>query len=890
MKRPLALALSLLAAPLGAQAPTSERGAAALGGMVEGLGVSARVLLVAAHPDDEDTRLITFLSRGRHADVGYLSLTRGDGGQNLIGNELGEALGVVRTEELLAARRVDGARQYFTRAYDFGFSKSAEETFRHWPRDTVLGDVVRVVRSFRPQVIVAVFSGTKRDGHGHHQASGILAREAYAAAADTVRFPARAFGPAWAPSKLYHGRTYWQHEGATLRYNAGEYSPLLGRSYAEVAAESRSQHKSQGFGSLQPKGAIVGSVAREATRVNASTPAAQERSIFDGLDAAWAPGAGADPARRALADSVRAAIAKVQAAPYVRDPSSLRAPRGAMEWAAWLDPDAPQSELFTGNAAGRLAGLMPDDARRAREARRRLGPLPEYAGLYDRWSRAVVAASGVAVEAQTDRELVARGDSVPVTITVYNRGRVPVRPSASIANGCTEARRIAPADSAPRPVVAPDSAARYAGAVRGGLGGPWWLARGRHGDLFATPPLAGPRGGVRTEAAASSGCAAEVLLHFPDGAAVRGPVTVVAPLVYRHADPVKGDVSRPLAAVPAVSVTLDQTAIMLPANAPVDQTVRVTLRSGAAAPREARVRLALPNGLAADSGARAAALPAFGTAQLEFRVRGRLAPGRHELRAVAESGGERFASGYTLIDYDHVRPQRVYRDAALALQAVDVQVPRGLRVAYVAGVGDNSAPALRALGVDLTVLDPAQLATAELARFTTVVVGPRAYEAVPELRAANARLLEWVRRGGTMVVQYGQAEMQEPGVMPYPITLARPADRVSVEEAPVAVLDAASPLLAAPNRITPADFAGWVQDRALYMPRTFDPRYAAPLSTNDPGEPANRGAILATAYGRGTYVYTTLAFFRQLPNGVPGAARLFVNLLAAKDVGRAVRP
>lgn len=887
MNRVLALLLAgFLGTPIGAQSPTPDRGAAALGGLVDALGVSARVLVVAAHPDDEDTRLITFLSRGRHAEVAYLSLTRGDGGQNLIGNELGEALGAVRTEELLAARRVDGARQYFTRAYDFGFSKSAEETFRHWPRDTVLGDVVRVVRSFRPHVIVAVFSGTPRDGHGHHQASGILAREAYAAAADSARFPARAFGPAWAAAKLYHGRTYWQHEGATLRYDAGEYSPLLGRSYAEIAAISRSQHRSQGFGSLQEKGAIVGSLFREATRVNAATPAAGERSIFDGIDTAWGPGAGASAARRALADTVRQAIARVRAAPYFRDPSALLAPLAAMQWAVWLDPEAPKLKVMSFTVAGAGARRAPaapprDDARRAREARRRFGTMPEYAGLYDRWVRTVAAASGAAVDAQVPRELAARGDTVPLTVTVYNRGRVPLRQAPYVVGDCRAVRRVRPVEDAAWYDLRPDSAASYTAAIAGGAAEPWWLAGGRRGDLFAAPPQTSEEGAVRPEGRASAGCAVFVDLHFPDTIGITASWGVTAPVVYRRADPVRGDVSRPLAAVPAVSLTLDQTTTMLPANVPLDQTVRVTLRSGATRPQEVRVRLALPAGLTADSAARAVRLDSSGSTQLAFRVRGRLAPGAHALRATAESGGARFTTGYVLIDYDHIRPQRLYRDAAIAIRAVEVRVPRGLRVAYVAGVGDNAAPALQALGVDLTVLEPARLATADLSRFTSVVVGPRAYEAVPELRAANARLLEWVRAGGTMVVQYGQGEMQAPGVMPYPITLDRRAQRVSIEEAPVAVVDAASPLLAAPNRITAADFAGWVQDRTLYMPKTFDPRYAAPLETHDPGEPANRGAILAAPYGRGTYVYTTLAFFRQLPNGVPGAARLFVNLMSA---------
>jgi hypothetical protein len=409
----------------------------------------------------------------------------------------------------------------------------------------------------------------------------------------------------------------------------------------------------------------------------------------------------------------------------------------------------------------------------------------------------------------------------------------------------------------------------------GALTRPWWLATPRRGDLF-TVPIDG-----RAEDDRAAAATLAVAARLATGAGDTARLALATPAVYRVGDPVKGDVSRPFAVVPAVSVLLDQTAAMLPANTAVDRAIRVTLRSGASAPRDVRLTLALPTGLTADSAARDVRLPAFATRDVTFRVRGRLPAGRHALRVTAASGGERFTSGYELVDYDHIRPLRLYRDAALALEAVEVTIPRDLRVAYIPGVGDNSAPALRQLGVDLTVLQPQQLATADLSRVTTVVVGPRAYEAVPELRAANARLLDWVERGGTMVVQYGQHEMQEPGVMPFPITLDRRPQRVTIEEAAVSIVDPASPLLAVPNRITPRDFDGWVQDRTLYMPQRFDPRYGAPLETHDPGEPENRGALLVAPYGRGTYVYTTLAFFRQLPNGVPGAARLFVNLLSA---------
>src|SRR3954470_8624130 len=244
---------------------SQERGATVLGEAIAGLDVTARVLMIGAHPDDEDTQLITWLARGRQVETGYLSLTRGDGGQNLIGNELGVLLGMIRTEELLAARRLDGGRQFFSRAYDFGFSKTAEETYKHWPKDSILRDVVTVVRAFRPQIIVAVFSGTPRDGHGHHQVSAILAREAFDAAKDTVRFPSRStlgLG-AWAPSKFYRAARFNPAE-ATLAFNVGELSPFRGRSYAEIASESRSQHLSQGFGALQRRGTWLDYVKLEA--------------------------------------------------------------------------------------------------------------------------------------------------------------------------------------------------------------------------------------------------------------------------------------------------------------------------------------------------------------------------------------------------------------------------------------------------------------------------------------------------------------------------------------------------------------------------------------------------------------------------------------------------
>lgn len=863
------LVTGVLALPTAAcaQARVDDRGgggAAVLGELVEGLGVSVRVLLIGAHPDDEDTRLITWLTKGRHADVAYLSLTRGDGGQNLIGNELGEALGVIRTGELLSARRIDGAHQYFTRAYDFGFSKSAAETFEHWPHDSVLSDVVTVVRAFRPHVIISVFSGTPRDGHGHHQVAGIVAREVFDAAMDTTRFPRSAtagFGP-WTPLKFYRTRSYWRGEGATFSYNAGEYDPLLGESYAQLAASSRSQHKSQGFGRVQRLGSMTGSLRREASRVGAPGDATSESSIFAGIDTTWhrLDSIVARPAERAavakLADAVRSAREDIDLFDPSKDVNALARARSALAAlaAAEREEAVPDPDVQSSVADG-----------------------------LERATRALLLARGIAIEATVDRDEVALGDSIAVEVAVYNRGKLPVAVSvpapgsimslasaAERGRGGSGAARGGGGDGDRGVIIAPDSAYTQTVYVRGdSLSQPWWLTAPRHGDMFSVP-LNG-----ESDDARDRGPRVHVLLDD-------GTIDVTAPVLYRYGDPVRGEVRRPLMVVPPISVTLDRTVELAPAARRIERAVRVTLRSASTSQHNATVRLRLPEGLTADSATRTVTLAGPGSAAtLSFMVRGTLAPGRHELSALVQSAGKTFSIGYVPIDYPHITPRNVYRDASIALEAVDVTMPPGLTVAYIQGVGDNVAPALRALGVPLTLLDPARLATTDLSRFTTIVIGTRAYQSHPELVANNARLLRWVRQGGTMVVQYGQYEMDDPGMMPYAVSLTRPAARVTEEDVPVRVLEPDNPLLTWPNRLGPADWKGWVQERALYMPSTFDEHYTALLQMNDPGEPPNDGAILVTPYGRGTYVYTTLSLFRQLPAGNAGGARLFVNLLGA---------
>ncbi|HUQ81433.1 MAG TPA: PIG-L family deacetylase [Gemmatimonadaceae bacterium] len=886
MRRVFLGVAAVMAATFALPRVARSQGLVSLDDAVSSLSVPMRVLVIAAHPDDEDTQLITWLARGRHVETAYLSLTRGDGGQNLLGNELGEALGAIRTEELLAARRLDGGKQFFTRAFDFGFSKTSDETFRHWPKDSVLRDVVTAVRSFKPHVIVSMFSGTPRDGHGHHQAAGILAREAYDAAADTVRFPRPAtanLGP-WTPLKFYRGAWGARDQPDLMAINVGQYDPMIGRSYAEVAAESRSQHKSQAFGSLQPKGVRFTQVRREASRVNESQAAATEKSLFDGIDTTWARFrfTDRDPVVVAMLDSLAASVAAAQASPYLRSPAAAVAPLRRLAVLLRGQQNRTDRPTFAPLSGGRPVPLSPDLAEALRVQSLRT-------------SRALMLASGIAVEAEAERAMVAEGDSVSVRLTVYNRGSEPVDVRTEELRACTSRRPVqgeagqvaAPGTPSPN-VLLPDSARTWRAWICTGEGtitAPYWLAGGRNGDLFRRGSV------VLSEAEMTVGDILWVTVQRPRDATAREAFDIATPIVYRYADALRGDVSRPLARVPEVAVTLDRAIEYAPARTPLVRQLRVELRSAATSPRDVKVALRLPAGLRADSASRTVKLPEYGAVRsATFTVRGELPPGRHTLAVVAEANGKRFTTGYTAIEYDHIRPQRLYREASVAIEAVDLKVPADAVIAYIQGVGDNSAAMLQQLGLRVTVLSPTDIPKTDLSRYNAIVVGTRAYESNDALRANNAALLDYVKRGGTMVVQYGQTEMQDKGIMPFPITLSRPADRVTDESSPIRILDSKARVLAFPNAIDSADFRGWIQDRSLYMPRTHAPEYAGVLATNDPGEPANDGAVLVAKYGEGTYVYTTLAFFRQLPNGVPGAARLFVNLLSAKAPEKSVVP
>ena len=835
-----------------------ERGAVVLGESVAGLDVTTRVLVIAAHPDDEDTQLITWLARGRQVETGYLSLTRGDGGQNLIGNELGVMLGMIRTEELLSARRLDGGRQFFARAFDFGFSKTAEETLRHWPKDSLLRDVVTVVRVFRPQVIVAVFSGTPRDGHGHHQVSAILAREAYDAAADTVRFPASStlgLGP-WSASKFYRASRF-APEGATTVFNVGELSALRGRTYAEIASESRSQHLSQGFGILQRRGASLDYLTLLASRVGDTN--ARETSPLDGLVSGWSRFRASSGARADL-DSLPEAIAAVRTAQNLASPAGMVRPLAhvaALLTHARDNLGCPRTAI---DAACR--GMLGDLAVTLETAE-------------SRTKSALLAAAGVLVEATAPREQLAVRDTLPVTISVYNQGSSDVELDGGAAWSADES---VPEGAHQRTVVRPDSVGRIGLSIVGKAPSvPWWLRIGRRGDVFELP-------GSGTSAAEYLAVGEERLSDTRARAYLRIAGVAVAvdagPIVYRFADPARGEQRRPVTVVPGISVAFDQEVEYARAGAPLNRAYTVRLHSASAAPRGVSVELRAV-GLTVDTAVRRVAMEPFSDATLTFHVKGKYSPGSYFVTAMAMSGDERFTSGFVPVQYAHIRPLRYYRPAAVHVEAVDAALPKRPDVAYIRGVGDNVAPMLAQLGLNVTVLAAEQVAETDLSRFGSIVIGPRAFAASRSLVQQAPRLQEFARAGGTIVVQYGQQEIQTPGILPYPVTLRQTAERVTEEDAPVTILDARAGVMASPNRITMDDFQHWVQERSTYMPTAADPHYQRVLEMHDPGEAPNENSLLVAPVGKGAYVYVTLALFRQLPAGVPGAARIFLNLVGA---------
>ena len=818
------LAVSLLfAVALGAQ-PQPFTGATALEHSLRKLNELGSVLMIGAHPDDERTDVLAYFARGRNMRAAYLSLTRGEGGQNLIGPEQGAQLGVIRTQELLAARRIDGAEQFFTRAIDFGFSRTAAETFEKWGRERILSDVVWVIRRYRPDVIVLGFSGTPRDGHGHHQASAILGKEAFAAAGDPRRFPEQLqWVQPWQAKRIVLAEFqafFGIPPGAGPKagwVDTGEFNPVLGYSYGELAVLSRSMHHSQGTGAMRRPGA-----ARTDFELVAGDPVTGQ--LFDGIDTSWNRIPGGGRVGEILAEAIRA-----------------------------FDVTHPAKTIPLLARARPLVAALSDPL-----AKRKLEELDET----------IAQCAGLFLEAQAGSPQVVPGGPFTLAATVLNRSEEPVRVvSANIEGVWNRALELKPATLG----YNQEARIEFRGTVppEQDCSQPYWLREPPEHDVYQvkeqrlvgladTPPVASVR--WRLEVAGAG-------------------IELVRPVDYRYAERSEGERTRPLAIVPAVAVNPSESVAVFPDSAP--RAIHIALEANIAK-AAATVRIVAPAGWKVAPRDVPIQLDDAGEErEAVFQVTPPAAESVAELRAVANVNGRDIPDGMEAISYPHIPVETWFPPAHIKLMRANIQVSVR-KVGYIMGAGDEMPDALRQMGLEVTLLSASDLAQSDLSRFEAIVAGVRAYNVRAGLRANHARLMEYVKRGGTYIVQYntGDATLQ---VGPYPFTTPPgSAYRITVEDAPVSFPHPDSPLLRTPNHIEARDFEGWVQERGLYFATAWDKRYETVFSSHDPDEPPLEGGELWTRYGKGVYIFTAYSWFRQLPAGVPGAWRLFANMLSAK--------
>jgi LmbE family N-acetylglucosaminyl deacetylase len=884
----IASALAMLGV-MSQHARAQRQGAERLHELIQGLTVTPRVLVIGVHPDDDDPSLIAWLARGRHVETGYLSLTRGEGGQNFLGGSSGVPLGATRVNESVAARRVDGGVSFFTRAYDFGNARNANDVWKQWDRDTLLTDVLMVIRSFRPHVVVAVFREDFKDGSGQHEVLGGIAREAFDAAGDTLRCAANRCGAPWTPSALFR-------HGDGLTVDAGEYNRVLGRTYVDLAIESRSQHRSQGLGELfddSKRPAAIVRLRRVASREAAEAALASETSLFAGVDTSFARlAAGAPPpvaaalaAFAATADSVRATLDVVRPGLVVE--KLARAAKLADEIRAGVrscsHPSAdarPSAALFSDHASARPRDVC--DA-----------PTLDLDASIDlvrrRTYEALLAAAGISIEATAEQELVADTDSLPVVVTVANHGVFPV----TIGDVSVPSLPMSMAVLMQPTVVLPDSTMQFTRSAIGlGSARPWWVwsrsknvfpmirsaVNGVQHPLDVPAIFAMPGVGVPEEIRRTS----DVRVTLSVAGALLS--TSIGPIVHRSASAAAGVQARPVAAVPPVTLAFERGLEWMRAGKTIDRKLRLSLRSYSNTAQTFSLHVALaPAGVRVDSLPKQITLSPGEQRDVFVRMRGVLAADRHELGVIAHSTAKRtFFEGFQPVEYPHVAPVRMFRSSAMYVQAVKIEYPSTLVVAYVQGVGDGAELSLRQLGIPNRVMTADELPQADLSIFTTLVIGPRAFEAHPELVGQSARILDFARNGGTVLVLNAHHASRVPPVLPFAAALALPdPEHVFQPDATVTMLTPRSRVLTWPNRIDAGDFMGWVRSRALYVPTEVDPHFTRVLEMHDPDQRENANTLLVSPLGKGMFVYSTLTFFEQIPAGIPGSLRLFVNLLSA---------
>src|SRR5579872_1972231 len=801
---------------------------------IKKLNVLGSVLYIAAHPDDENSRLIAYMADGRLYRTAYLSMTRGDGGQNLIGDEQGVELGLIRTQEMMAARRVDGAEQFFTRAYDFGFSKSTEEALKTWDEQKILSDVVWVIRKYQPDVIITRFPPDSRAGHGHHSASALLAHEAFDAAADPNRFPEqfkygvkpwRARRVLW--NSFNFGRNFNTTSEDQMKIDVGGFNPIVGKSYGELAAISRTNHKSQGAALTPSRGQSM-----EYFTLVAGDPAPDDP--MDGVETTWNRVPGAEGIS-ALVDGVLKEY-------------SLTAPEKSVPGLV---------KVY------KVIEKLPAGYWRTEKLKEVRQLIEDCSGLW--------------LEATAQSPYIAQGDSLPVTIVLNNRL------GADLA--LKEVRLGTPGEWGEAPLAGrPDldtvwnerldndrnySFTRYLRvATTKSVTQPYWLEQPMSLGHFnvSDQRLIG-------DAQSAPAYVAEFTLMV-DGQ----EMVLTRPLQYKTTDPVRGELYEPLTVEPRYTARLDPEMLVFPDKAAKDFEADLVRHSAAA--RDVRQSFTPVTGLALSPGA---GLDGPGSKEWAARPNGQatgLVSG--DLLIDHEGAGQRNDTALQLltISYQHIPRIDYFRPAEEKFVVADIKTA-GHRIGYIEGAGDKVPQALQQMGYDVVVLKEGDLASAAyLQQYDAIIAGVRAYDVHPWLTGRHDVLMEYVKNGGNYIVQYNRGGLgqMKTTIGPYPFAVAN--IRVTDENAEVNFVLPEHKVLHYPNKITEKDFSGWIQERGIYFAGETDTAYKEVLSMKDPGEPEQKGSLVIAGYGKGDFVYTGLVFFRELPAGVPGAYRLMANIIA----------
>jgi LmbE family N-acetylglucosaminyl deacetylase len=833
------------------------------------LNTVGSVLYIAAHPDDENTRLIAYLANEKCLRTGYLSLTRGDGGQNLIGPEQGIELGVIRTQELLAARRIDGGEQFFTRAYDFGFSKSHEETLTKWNKDSILSDMVWIIRKFRPDIIITRFSTDGSGGHGHHTASAILVEEAFDAAGDPSRFPEQLqYVEAWKPRRLLYNATNRFRDpnadmSAFIKLDVGGYNPLLGKSYGEISAESRSMHKSQGFGSAKQRGEYF----EYFKPIKGDT--AGLRDIFEGMDFSWNRLKGNESTGKhiqKIIDQFKTQNPEASLPELVRLRNQLSQP-----FEQYITEQAVKNKFKD------ITTFIQHGDKQFFYQKNKLQLLDEI----------IAAAAGIVFDATSQASNTASGDKQNVTLSVFSRlTNMVTLTSISYGheNDSTTLLKLETnkAYSFSRNVNIPDDKP---------IGELYWLSQKRiHEGLFNIPlaQIGMPENNF-----------------YPDKASIsliinNTPLRLYRNIQYKWVEPDKGELYRPQVVTPPILIKPESYLLVFADDQPKELKVKIIAGKDSL---EGLVRILLPEGW--DIRLKGTTFPknmTRGETGITFSINKKSKVLEHTFMVyplsnaneksftfTAEDKYKIYTKGIKEIKYDHIPIQTLFPEAEVKLVKLDV-VKKSKRIGYIPGAGDEVQACLSQLGYEVTTLTDDKLASENLSSYDAIITGVRAYNTNEKLLAFKQKLMDYVANGGNLIVQYNTNSWAGPlnsDIGPYKFKITR--NRITDEEAKVNFLLPNHPVLNTPNKITDKDFEGWIQERSIYHAGEWDSNFVAPISMSDPYEmtvggvspkgKTDNGALIIAKHGKGNFVYTGLVFFRQLPAGVPGAYRFLVNMI-----------